>query len=314
MVENMKRFVVSLLNRMPVLLIIVIEAAMVYIATSVAKVAFRQLDPLYAVWYRVGFMTLFLLLWRRPFSRKKRQFLPKNYKQWGIVVALGISLVLMNTMFYLAISCMAVGVAVTIEFVGPLMVAVITGKTWRERIGIIIAACGITLLAFTSMRDGSSPHFLLGLIAILIGGSMWGVYIVSGRAMAKGNNAIDRVSIAALIGWLLQSSVLAVPAVQHVIWPKPGATWALGSFGALKLVALMVVIAICASFVPTLLDQVLLKRVTSARYSVMQALYPAIAALVGIGFGEIPTVIDIIGMGFVMFAVFITFSGDHHPA
>lgn len=76
----------------------------------------------------------------------------------------------------------------------------------------------------------------------------------------------------------------------------------------------MVVIAICASFVPTLLDQVLLKRVTSARYSVMQALYPAIAALVGIGFGEIPTVIDIIGMGFVMFAVFITFSGDHHPA
>ncbi len=310
----MKQFLVNLLNRMPVILIIIFEATMVYIATSVAKVAFSQLDPLYAVWYRVGFMTLFLLAWRRPFSRKKRQFLPKTLKQWGIVVALGVSLVLMNTMFYVAISCMAVGVAVTIEFVGPLLVAVITGRTWRERIGIVIAACGITLLAVTSMKDGSSPHFLTGLIAILIGGSMWGLYIVSGRAMAKGKNAIDRVSVATLIGWLLQSTVLAIPAVCHVIWPKPGATWAVGSSGALKLIALMIVIATCASFFPTLLDQVLLKRVTSAKYSVMQALYPAIAAIVGIGFGEIPTWIDVIGMGLVMFAVFITFSGDHQPA
>ena len=95
----MKQFVVNLLHRMPVLLIIVIEASMVYTATSVAKVAFSQLDPLYAVWYRVGFMTLLLLAWRRPFSRSKCSLLPKTLREWGIVAAVGVSLVAMNTMF-----------------------------------------------------------------------------------------------------------------------------------------------------------------------------------------------------------------------
>lgn len=312
----MKQIIVNALNRMPVLLIVVAEAATVYLATSIAKVAFSQLDPLYSAWYRVGFMSLFLLAWRRPFSRKKRarNSLPKTLKEWAIVVAVGISVVLMNTMFYLAISCMAVGVAVTIEFVGPLMVAVITGKTWRERVGIVIAACGIVLLASASMRSNESPHFLVGLVAILIGGSMWGMYIVSGRMLARGSNAIDRVSVAILIGWLLQSSVLGIPAILHVVHPKSSATWASQSYGSLKLLGLMVVIAICASFIPTLLDQVLLKRVSSARYSVMQALYPAIAALVGMGFGEMPTLIDVCGMALVMLAVVITFSGDHNPA
>ncbi|MFU0535403.1 EamA family transporter [Gardnerella pickettii] len=312
----MKQIIVNALNRMPVLLIVVAEAATVYLATSIAKVAFSQLDPLYSVWYRVGFMSLFLLAWRRPFSRKKRarNSLPKTLKEWAIVVAVGISVVLMNTMFYLAISCMAVGVAVTIEFVGPLMVAVITGKTWRERVGIVIAACGIVLLASASMHSNESPHFLVGLVAILIGGSMWGMYIVSGRMLARGSNAIDRVSVAILIGWLLQSSVLGIPAILHVVHPKSSATWASQSYGSLKLLGLMVVIAICASFIPTLLDQVLLKRVSSARYSVMQALYPAIAALVGMGFGEMPTLIDVCGMALVMLAVVITFSGDHNPA
>ncbi|WP_421778097.1 EamA family transporter [Gardnerella sp. KA00747] len=308
----MKQFVVNLLHRMPVLLIIVIEAAMVYTATSVAKVAFSQLDPLYAVWYRVGFMTLLLLAWRRPFSHTKRSFLPKTLREWA-VVAVGISLVAMNTMFYVAISCMPVGVAVTIEFIGPLLVAVITGHEWRERVGMLIAVCGIIVLASTSMHSAVSPHFLIGLCAILVGGSMWGVYIVSGRMIAKSSHAIDRVSIAALIGWLLQSTVLAVPAVQHVISPKPEATWAARPGGSFALLALMLVIAVCASFFPALLDQVLLKRVSSAKYSVMQALYPAIAVVIGMGFGEIPTWTDIVGIVLVMCAVVVTFSGDHNP-
>lgn len=309
----MKQFVVNLLHRMPVLLIIVIEASMVYTATSVAKVAFSQLDPLYAVWYRVGFMTLLLLAWRRPFSRSKRGLLPKTLREWGIVASVGVSLVAMNTMFYVAISCMAVGVAVTIEFIGPLLVAVITGHEWRERVGIVIAVCGIMLLASASMHSSVSPHFLIGLFAILVGGLMWGLYIVSGRMLAKSSHAIDRVSVAALIGWLLQSVVLAVPSIQHVILPKPEATWAARPGGSFALLALMLVIAVCASFFPALLDQVLLKRVSSAKYSVMQALYPAIAVVIGMGFGEIPTLTDIAGIILVMLAVVVTFSGDRNP-
>ena len=178
---------------------------------------------------------------------------------------------------------------------------------------MVIAVCGIALLASASMHSAVSPHFLIGLCAIIVGGLMWGVYIVSGRKIAKASHAIDRVSVAALIGWLLQSTVLAVPAVKNVIWPEAEATWAARPRGSFALLALMLVIAVCASFFPALLDQVLLKRVSSAKYSVMQALYPAIAVVIGMGFGEIPTLTDVAGIALVMCAVVVTFSGDHNP-
>ena len=65
----MKKAVVGILNRVPVVLIVIGEALVIYLATAVAKLAFTQLDPLYSVWYRVGFMAVLLLLsyevWQR---------------------------------------------------------------------------------------------------------------------------------------------------------------------------------------------------------------------------------------------------------
>ena len=129
----MKKAVVGILNRVPVVLIVIGEALVIYLATAVAKLAFTQLDPLYSVWYRVGFMAVLLLLWRRPWNKAKRaQLFHRDARSWGLVVLLGCSLVLMNTLFYVAISNMDMGIAVSIEFLGPLSVAVITGKSWRE--------------------------------------------------------------------------------------------------------------------------------------------------------------------------------------
>ena len=172
----MKKAVVGILNRVPVVLIVIGEALVIYLATAVAKLAFTQLDPLYSVWYRVGFMAVLLLLWRRPWNKAKRaQLFHRDARSWGLVVLLGCSLVLMNTLFYVAISNMDMGIAVSIEFLGPLSVAVITGKSWRERVGIGIAAVGVVLLAGISLANPSgNGTFLYGLIAILIGGSMWG--------------------------------------------------------------------------------------------------------------------------------------------
>lgn len=65
-VNLVKKAVVGILNRVPVVLIVIGEALVIYLATAVAKLAFTQLDPLYSVWYRVGFMAVLLLLWRRP--------------------------------------------------------------------------------------------------------------------------------------------------------------------------------------------------------------------------------------------------------
>ena len=62
----MKKAAVGILDRVPVVCIVIGEAMVIYTAMAIAKLAFPQLDPLYSVWYRVGFMTVMLLLWRRP--------------------------------------------------------------------------------------------------------------------------------------------------------------------------------------------------------------------------------------------------------
>ena len=301
----MKKAVVGILNRVPVVLIVIGEALVIYLATAVAKLAFTQLDPLYSVWYRVGFMAVLLLLWRRPWNKAKRaQLFHRDARSWGLVVLLGCSLVLMNTLFYVAISNMDMGIAVSIEFLGPLSVAVITGKSWRERVGIGIAAVGVVLLAGISLANPSgNGTFLYGLIAILIG-----------RRVAAGGNSLDNLCIAVTIGWLVQSLFLGVPAVAHVVHPKADATWALEPGGSLKLLALLFVISLMASFIPYVVEQITLRRTTSGAFSVMQSINPAMAVAVGLAFGEIPSVGEIVGVALVICAVIVTFSGDAAPA
>ncbi|MBT1173693.1 EamA family transporter [Bifidobacterium sp. MA2] len=312
----MKRAVVEMLNRVPVVVIVVCESIVIYSATAIAKLAFAQLDPLYAVWYRVGFMAVLLLLWRRPWSAAKRgRLFRRDARSWGWVLLLGVSLVLMNTMFYVAIGNMDMGIAVAIEFIGPLSVAVISGHGWRERIGIAVAAVGVVLLAGISLAnpDGDGS-FLVGLAAIFIGGSMWGVYIVTGRHIAAGGNSLDNLCVAVAIGWAVQSLFLGAPAVAHLIHPKADATWALEPGGPLKLLGLLFVVSLLASFFPYVVEQVTMRRVTPAAFSVMQSINPAVAIGVGLTLGEIPGVGEMIGVALVIVAVIITFSGDAAPA
>jgi len=310
----MKQAVADVLNRLPIFVIIVCSGIMIYVATSVAKIAFVQLDPIYAVWYRVGFMTLLLLAWRRPWTRAKRENLPRTARQWLIVSIAGLSITAMNTAFYIAISNMNIGIAVAIEFVGPLTVAVLTGRSWRERLGIAIAASGVVLLAGISLQGPQGGSFLIGLIAILCGGSMWGVYIVTGRRIANRGNPVDTLSVAMTIGWLVQSVFLAAPAIGHVIHPKDTATWALAPGGSYAVLGLMFVVALFASFIPALIDQVIMRRASAATFSVMQSVYPATAVAVGLAFGEVPTPVELLGVSLVIIAVIVTFSGDKHPA
>lgn len=98
-------------------------------------------------------MAVLLLLWRRPWNKAKRaQLFHRDARSWGLVVLLGCSLVLMNTLFYVAISNMVWHCRVY-RILGPLSVAVITGKSWRERVGIGIAAVGVVLLAGISLAN-----------------------------------------------------------------------------------------------------------------------------------------------------------------
>lgn len=139
-----------------------------------------------------------------------------------------------------------------------------------------------------------------------------GVYIVTGRRVASGGNSLDNLCIAVAVGWLVQSLFLGVPAVSHVIHPKSDVTWALAPGGPWKLLALLFVISLMASFIPYAVEQITLRRTTSGAFSVMQSINAAmaVAVAVGLAFGEIPDTGEVIGVALVICAVIVTFSGD----
>lgn len=139
-----------------------------------------------------------------------------------------------------------------------------------------------------------------------------GVYIVTGRRVASGSNSLDNLCIAVAVGWLVQSLFLGVPAVSHVIHPKSDVTWALAPDRPWKLLALLFVISLMASFIPYAVEQITLRRTTSGAFSVMQSINAAmaVAVAVGLAFGEIPDTGEVIGVALVICAVIVTFSGD----
>jgi inner membrane transporter RhtA len=181
-------------------------------------------------------------------------------------------------------------------------------------VGISLAALGVILLAGISFAGPSSGNFLVGFIAILCSASMWGTYIVAGRKISFSGRSIDSLAVAMGIGFVVQSLVLGVPAVRAVIWPRAGASWSLGPVGALKLVALLLCVSMLGSFLPYVMDQLIMPRLSSGAFSVMQSINPAVAVVVGLAFGEIPTIWELVGIAMVIVAVIVTFSGDRNPA
>lgn len=313
--HSIRSLVLTALNQLPVIVLAVVEAALIYAATMVAKVAFSQLSPLPAAWWRVAFALLLLWLWRRPWrSGVRRSVLPRTVSGWLWLGLLGVSAAGMNTAFYLAIKYLNVGVAVAIEFLGPLVVAVLTGRHWREYVGIAIAVCGVVTLSWNSLvtQSASLPggSAWIGLVAILFSGLFWGSYIVVGRRNAVSGHPLDSFAWALLIGFLVQSLFLAYPAIHGLASPMRSATWLRSSWGPLALIALMLVVSVFASFLPYIFDQFIMRRTLPSKFSVMQAINPAVATVIGLFFGEFPTGVDLLGIFLVICAVFVTFSSD----
>lgn len=308
----MKKTIVKLLNTSPVLCVLAVQTIAISCANEISKIAFTQIEPLLVSWWRMAFTVLIMVLWRRPFSIRKRANLPKDAKTWIILGALGVAVAGMNGVFYIAINTLNSGVAVAIEFIGPLAVAVFTGRTWREYMGAFLAFAGLLTLAGAALFS-VGPSSIPGLVAIIASGVLWGIYIVLGRHVAHGSSGLDNLTISLLIGWIIQSCFIGFPAVKAVIVPAQFATWARADGGWFKLLVLLFIMTLGASIVSYIFDQVLMRRVSVNRFSVMQSVLPAVNLIISMFFGDRPGVMDFVGVGIIVFAVIISFSSDNDP-
>ena len=137
---------------------------------AIAKSLFPAIGAAGTASIRIGVSALILLLAYRPNLKAITR------EQWKIVVPYGLALGAMNLIFYLAIERIPIGLAVTLEFIGPLLVAIIGSRRLIDYCWILLAAAGIVLIAPWS-NERIDP---LGVLFALIAGGLWAAYIILG--------------------------------------------------------------------------------------------------------------------------------------
>ena len=245
----------------PAPVLVIGAIASTQIGAALAKGLIQELGPIGTVFLRIGLAAVVLLMIQRP---QLKGYTRANY---FLLILFGLGLGAMNLCFYAAIERIPLGIAVTLEFIGPLGVATANSTRLLDRLWILIAAAGIVLLA---PLEGSTLD-PLGVVLALVAGGFWGAYILLsarvGRVFAKEG------------GLTLAASAMATAAV--VLLPMGLLSTGMALVN-LKVLAVGLGVAMLSSAVPYSLELEALRKLPIGVFGVLMSLEPAIATLVGL--------------------------------
>ena len=246
---------------------------------AIAKTLFPAIGAAGTASLRIGISAIILLAVYRP------NLLKITPNQWKIVIPYGLSLGAMNLIFYLAIERIPIGLAVTLEFIGPLVVAVIGSKRLIDYLWVLLAAIGIVLIAPWS-NNGID---LLGVLFALLAGALWAAYIVLGTKVSKIMKGGDAVATG-----MLFASILIVP--FGIL--ENGLTNLTPTF-----LYLGIALALLSSAIPFTLEMKALAQLPARTFSILMSLEPAAASIFAFIFlQEYLTFNEILAVVFVVIA------------
>jgi inner membrane transporter RhtA len=243
----------------PPQLLLLGSIASVQFGSAFAAKLFGQAGPGGVVLLRLGLSAALLLAISRPSLRGRTR------ADLAAALAFGLVLGSMNWSFYEALDRLPLGVAVTIEFLGPLAVAVAGSRRALDLVWVVLAGGGVALLALRGSHHGITA---LGVVLALVAGTCWAGYILLSKRVGATFASLDGLAIALGVGTLL-----VIPA--GVI--EGGA--ALGRPGVL---AGGLAVALLSSLIPYSLEIIALRRLSSAAFGLLMSLEPAFAALAGV--------------------------------
>jgi inner membrane transporter RhtA len=235
-------------------------ASSVQAGASVAKSLFPSFGPPGVVWLRLVFGSIALWVIARPELRGR------PWRELRLVVALGVVLVSMNVSFYESIDRLPLGVAVTVEFLGPLAVAIIGSRRPVDFAWIALAGGGVALLA----EGGGKGVHPLGLSLAALAGVFWALYIFLSVPIGRTYPGASGLAPAMVIGAVLITPWGIISAGQHLRNPQ--------------LVGAAVGVGLLSSALPWSLELEALRRLPTHVFGVVLSLEPAVAALAGFVF------------------------------
>jgi inner membrane transporter RhtA len=228
----------------------------VQVGAAVAKQLFGAVGSVGTVALRLFFAAAVLLLIWRPSLRMDR-------RTWAVVAGYGFVLGVMNLCFYLALAKIPLGIAVTIEFLGPLAVSIAGSRRWIDGLWALLAGAGVVLLT-----EGRGELHLVGILFALAAGVCWGAYILLGSALGRHTSEGNGLAIGMAIAAMVAVPVGVVDSGTALLSPS--------------VLILGLLVALLSSVVPYSLELEALRRIPPRVFGILMSLEPAVAALVGL--------------------------------
>ena len=273
-----------LADRLPPQLFFLVSAVFHYLGPSFAVLLFASLAPPGVAWLRIAGAGLIFALWRRPW----RTFAALPPRDMAIIVALGVVLAAMNTLFYEAIARLPLATVGAIEFLGPITLAAWGIGTRRNFVALVLAAAGVFVL--TDIRIAGEP---LGYVFAFANCTLFMGYIILGHRISSGGagvSGIDRLGCAMLV-----AAMAALPF---------GLDSALPAFSSPLLLSAAIGVGVSSSVIPYVCDQLAMARLPRASFALLLSLLPASATAIGfIVLRQVPSPAELAGIALVIAGV-----------
>jgi inner membrane transporter RhtA len=272
--------VTSAADRVPAPLLVLAGIVSVQFGGALAATLVPLIGAGGSVVLRLLFASALLLVFVRPRWRGHSR------RAWLTVIAFGVALGLMNFTFYSSLAHLPIGVAVTIEFIGPLSLAAALSRRWLDAVAVAAAAAGVVLIS-EALSTPFADLEKTGIALALLAGAFWAAYIVlAGRTGGE---------FPKLEGLALAMVVATVVTLPLGITSAP--TWSpdilLKAFG----------IAVLSSVLPYSLELLALRRLSAKVFGILLSLEPAFAALAGLlVLGQVLSPTQLVGMALVVAA------------
>lgn len=272
-------------TRAPVPALFVVNALFHYVGPAVAVLTFPRLGITGAIWLRIVGAAAIFALWRRPW----RVTAALTTGQRNALIALGVTLAVMNAAFYAAIDRLPLSTVGAVEFLGIIALAATGVRNRRNGIALCLAVTGVVTL--TDIRLAAEP---LGFFFAFANCALFALYVTLGHRVANTAD-VDRVD--QLGAAMIVAAVLVMPfgvVGRSALSADP--MWILVG----------ICVGICSSVIPYVIDQAIMARLRRASFALMLSILPATATVVGmVVLTQVPTIQDVIGICLVIGGVLV---------
>jgi inner membrane transporter RhtA len=276
------------------LLLVMAAVVSVQFGGAVAATLVPVIGAAGSVVLRLGIGAVVLLAVARPTLRGH------SASAWRTVVLFGLVLGAMNWSFYASLDRLHIGVAVTIEFIGPLTLAAVQSRRVRDLLAVAAAAAGILLIS-QALTVPWGDLDLIGIGLALLAGTFWAGYIVLSQRTGAAFPGLNGLALAMIVALAL--------VLPFGIWSVPLWTGDVLLKGA--------AVAILSSVLPYSLELLALRQLSQRVFGILLSIEPAVAALAGlIVLGQRLTPTQLVGMALVVVASGLVMGagGRHTPA